>query len=330
MIHTDKTGRFKLDDAVSHTYGNATSYIIDAAFDGIGDVLDFIASNEAVHASGIRLSSIESDYNFTGTRNMAEAVNLARAGWPEGRAKMLAALSLAAAATAPRQAMKTRYDVAGEAPDVGRYLAGDPACMVNRARATDRRKPVIRVLASVGAPSMCETSHMINRGAAILAQVDAWEESGWSVELELIQESHFLRSRDDSRPRSMPNAPMADYIVNYHVMLKRAGEQLELDRVAFALIHPSMLRRLCFAIDERLDTTKMSNSAHGRTIDLLDVKPNGEAPQIITAYTDSGPLVYLPPIQAKHVEANTFSTAEMAVAAVTPYFERAIYHNEAA
>ena len=68
---------------------------------------------------------------FAGTATWEEAERLATVGWSEGRRQIIYAAShtrLTSRVSAPLWS----FDVAGEYPDVPRFVAGDPECMVTR------------------------------------------------------------------------------------------------------------------------------------------------------------------------------------------------------
>jgi hypothetical protein len=77
---------------------------------------------------------------------------------------------------------------------------------------------------------------IINRGAAVVALIDKIQSEGQRVEL--IAFCHIAGRRND-------RLIMA-------VTVKRPEEPIDMDRVAFALAHPSMLRRAFFRVVEFL------------------------------------------------------------------------------
>lgn len=71
-----------------------------------------------------------------------------------------------------RRQFVTINDVAGGAPNVGAFLAGNPANMRRRARAMSEQAPLV-ILADLVSSGGIEASHLQKRGAAILALVRA-------------------------------------------------------------------------------------------------------------------------------------------------------------
>lgn len=297
---------------------------LSCEFDGLGDAIDYInrAPIDRSISSAFRVSNQRN--SFTGTASMGEAQKLARDGWKEGRDRMQAALALAVAATAPLQTVTPRFDVAGEYPDVARFLGGDPANMVNRGRAIDRRKSNIRLLVSACTSSNVTPHQIMTRGAAILAQVDAWEANGWQVEIAVCFEDAV---EYQETPRSF--SPMNWYGVNGRktfvrnpiINVKRAGDPVELDRLAFALVHHSMQRRIMFGLSEAIDTYMEVKAGFGAPVNLRACTPSP-----LAEIAEAGPLVYLPSVYSG--TAAPFNDHEAAAGYMSAQFSRAVHPDD--
>lgn len=157
------------------------------------------------------------------------AFDKARHGWPEGRAKMVDAMAKARPSVSLPPAFT--MDVAGAYPDPAAAAAGAPDCMVSFDPVEVRHKPIVRIAVNVWASGAYEPNEFTNYGAAVLSYIDAIESSGFRVELTMLCHCKMSRTKDTYSGR---------------VMIKRAEEPLDIDRVAFCLTHPSMLRRLWF------------------------------------------------------------------------------------
>lgn len=156
------------------------------------------------------------------------ALELADTGWEEG-VKNLSAL----AATVPNNTIVTKtYGVAGELPDVPRYLAGDPFNMVHRGK-NKVPKPTMTIALNVRASCMVGAQEMANFGAAICALVDRLESRRVRVELLGLIGTNGVKR----------------YCISWGI--KRAEDSLDLSAVAFSYAHPAMFRRLGFAAMER-------------------------------------------------------------------------------
>jgi hypothetical protein len=160
------------------------------------------------------------------------ALRLASEGWPEG-VQQLHAL----AATVPNNTLVTHeYGIAGERPDVPRYLAGDPLHMVHRGR-TKVPKPTMTIALNIRVSAAVGAQEAANFGAAMCALVDRLESRRVRVELLGLMATNST-SRGSKR-----------WAMSWSI--KRAEDPLDLSAVAFSYAHPAMFRRLGFAIMER-------------------------------------------------------------------------------
>jgi hypothetical protein len=75
----------------------------------------------------------------------------------------------------------------------------------------------------------------MNRGAAILSVIDSIENMGTSIELAVT---------NTSRSQGV--------YIQTQTLVKRSGEHIDFDAIAFASAHPSMFRRIGFATWERV------------------------------------------------------------------------------
>lgn len=211
--------------------------------DGLSDLLDHIATVPNVSAHQTSDNYGRADFQGTGT--MAQALDLARYGWPEGREKMKAGLASAALLQPAAPVPVTSYDIAGAFPDVGLFCAGDPACMVSYDEQDAKARPIYRIIVNISYMAAVEPQTIINRGAAILSFIDKLESEGARVEL-------LAHRSAEKEGKTMSLA----------FPIKRADEPLDIDRVAFVLANPAMLRRIAWAITERNRTLCSWFGAH--------------------------------------------------------------------
>lgn len=165
-----------------------------------------------------------------GTRE--EAFDKARNGWAEGRANMVEAMAKARPAVSLPPAFT--MDVAGAYPDPAAAAAGAPDCMVSFDPVEARHKPIVRIAVNVWASSAYEPHEFTNYGAAVLSYVDAIEGAGFRIELTMLCHCKMDSGRNNGHTYSG------------RVILKRAEEPVDIDRLTYCLTHPSMLRRLWF------------------------------------------------------------------------------------
>lgn len=178
---------------------------------------------------------------FTGTGSLREACDLAH-GWDEG-ARQVEARKVAVRAsvgTASRREVRMR-EVGPGTLSMGAYLSGHPQPYVtlnNRNVARRGKGKIVRIRVNFTASGAVPTSIITRRGGAVCALIEALEAAGRRVELTAVVSVKGTTQGSKWIAR---------------IMVKRAEQRLNLPVVAYALAHPSMLRRLMFAAIERED-----------------------------------------------------------------------------
>ena len=181
-------------------------------------------------------------HNWSTTTTRAEAMGLAQKGWAEGREKIAAALAKSRPLLRPARVKALSLDVAGAYPFVPAAAAGDPACMYHIGESEKATRPILRLVSEGWGSGGIDARNLVNRGAALLAHIDQLEAS--DIRCEVVQ--RYSASNYDDMVYQGKNYPRQrlNYVVD--ITVKRADEPLELDRMAFMLVHPSALRRLYF------------------------------------------------------------------------------------
>ena len=169
---------------------------------------------------------------FSGTRNFSAAMDLVTNGWPEGRAKLTTAM--AAAQTTSTFTPSLVMDVAGAYPIAALAAAGDPCSMVDLAPVEDRVRPIVRLLVQRAGSAAYSVDEFTNYGAAIMSYIEGLEGAGFRCEVTVCFASDFQSDGDQFTT----------------VVVKRAEEPIEIDRMAFVMVHPAFFRRIAFAVYE--------------------------------------------------------------------------------
>lgn len=183
--------------------------------------------------------------DFYGTPNREVAFKLASMGWSEGR-KLISK----ARAQMPKASAKVRiveWDVGGAYPDSARASAGVPDCMVTNGNVVEFPSQIIRIVVSASTPWSTPTPEYINRGAAILSAIEAAELCGYAVQVEVEETSYRFKEG-----------------FSCSILLKQAGQPIDLDSLAFFLIHPSSLRRVFFALIETENKLINMHNGYGK------------------------------------------------------------------
>lgn len=170
-----------------------------------------------------------------GSKSYDDAVKMARQGWTDIRPEVDALVEKIEHVIAPalQPAFQSYFDVSGGMVDVGRFLDGEPECMVET-RLVNVAKPgrVISILIDGFYSASIDPESIKARGAAIIGLVDSLERMQHGTEI--WYETSF---------RGNP--------LTYLVKLKSAEDVLDIDTLMFAIAHPSAYRRINFAAQER-------------------------------------------------------------------------------
>ena len=215
---------------------------------------DFLTEARRPDATGEGQADTGGAYRkrWTWTGSLKEAMSLAEAGWSDGFKE----LSLRADGIVHRLAgngdLLSIQAEAGDEVDIGLFMSEDPECMIEY-QLSARRKPVVKFVVSASFASGVSPETIYNRGAAVVAAIDQIEASGMRCEVELS-----FDTRNDGR------------IYRTRVPLKRADDAVDRDKLAFAICHPSTLRRLYFRLAERFgkdDWEKRGGGSYGTPVD---------------------------------------------------------------
>ena len=229
------------------------AYKHDMTFESLAECAQWIRGNENMWRPENQ-SDHEEPRTWNGNITLEQALTLAEFGWPEGRNHMSdVTCEMHPEDLDVEMAESFSMDVAGAYPVVPLACAGDPCHMVD-VQAIEVPHKIIRVVVTLANSWSINAQTLMTYGAAVLSYVDALESAGWSCE---------VIGRFDSRAHRN--------VMAMSVMLKAAGAPLDIDTLAFALVHPAMLRRLFIAYIERfLDSQPHFKSGHGR--------PHGDNP----------------------------------------------------
>lgn len=263
----------------------------------VSDAVSYDTVYEAIEAAKKpkyfeRSSSTKtSDPEWSGSESWDAMVDTVKRGWVDGRASVASGLKHLFASDSARIAngASVDYDVAGAYPDVPMALAGEMEHMINLGDDVGA-KPIVRLAISLGANCSVSSSAIMNRGAAVCALVDEIEGAGNSCEI------HAVWTNTCGRAKAV-----------YSVGVKRAGEVLPIDEIAFCLGHTSMLRRVFFSMMERHKFAEKHGyeDSYGRSVEL-------------DGYDWPNDCIYLAGINS---DPSSYGTPESAMAKVRKLYE---------
>ena len=208
-------------------YGKKTSYIRE--FDGLNEFESYITNtplNDTFRWQ--KLSSTDGSYGFTQTHSYEEATKLFKDGWDKMAQDLTKKLTVIQNQVVDAQVQKILYDVVGFQASVPRYLQGIPTSMVNKKRVPVKQR-VITLNKDISYNCGITTEQIIEASVQTLQLIKKIEAQGIRVNLNLIWGVTAGDTKEVAKIR-----------------LKSANERLNISKLAFPLVHPSMLRRLCF------------------------------------------------------------------------------------
>lgn len=216
--------------------------VLSRYFDTWGDYLDYCehAPRDDRRLSPDNPSTGEGSYQrkFSGVSSFKEAMNLALTGWEEGanRSKKLAD-PLFDRVSSLIEKPEIVYDVTGMQIDIGRYMDNEPECWQRYEYKIDQGDGtrIIKMFYNVSASAGITKEVIEAKGAVASVMIELLEYAGNRVEL------------------YVGDAGVGgNYKFENYVLLKKADQPLDMPRIAFAVSHPAMLRRLGFACIERI------------------------------------------------------------------------------
>lgn len=200
-------------------------------------------------------SSVENDYDFSQTNSFEEATDLLRNGWDDMSKKLTQKLNTACKTLQPMKAQRNVLSVAGYQPVVALYLAGVPQNMIDKQMVVKKQK-VIELTKSVSYNAGVDKEQIVEESIKAMMIVKKLEAQGFRIKLNLV-----LGTSADSRN------------VICKVCIKQPGERLNVSKLAFPMVHPSMLRRLFFRyIEVNPDVTNGYGWGYGRPVHANELK----------------------------------------------------------
>lgn len=201
-------------------------------------------------AECLRPSQLESKNGsayFTGTASMVDCLSVAQNGWEEGRKmidKYTKEYNTHWAKFFPQQDFGSdlKADVSGSIINIDAYIMGDPECMLDFSPNEDKPQEakgqkLQRIIVNACCNCHVKIETIYQRGSLIASLVNSMELSGYNIEVILVwQVDH------------------GGLQLRYTLTLKNFQDFLDVDKLAFAVAHPSMLRRFIFALIEQEPT----------------------------------------------------------------------------
>lgn len=166
--------------------------------------------------------------NWYGTKSFNEATELFKNGWQFGAEELTKKLKVAETQKDVQTAYKNVLSMCGYQAVVPLYLQGVPNNMINK-KIVPVKNRVITINKTISVSSSVSSETMKNESIKCFQIIKKIEQSGIRVNLNLMMSSGHACVK---------------------IRLKSASEKLNISKLAFPLVHPSMFRRLYFRFIE--------------------------------------------------------------------------------
>ncbi|MBZ0158413.1 MAG: hypothetical protein K8I29_19620 [Alphaproteobacteria bacterium] len=168
----------------------------------------------------------------------AEAEKCLISGWPEGSEVIALIADVLESKMEIEAGISYNYDVTGECIDVGAYLEGVPECWL-AAVPEERQKPSLEIIVNCSISSGVKESKIINRGAVITALIDALHRH-YALKVNFVERCNGEHENGFNRENLRIELPVDT----------RNGYSR--DMIAFLTACPAYLRRILFAVTEKV------------------------------------------------------------------------------
>lgn len=219
--------------------GYCEKYMVE--FDSIYDFVEYITKTKfnRFFEDEYKQQSKTGSKKFTGTESYDEAMDLLKNGWDDMAKTLQQRLVVKEKQVVYGAKQKPTYDIAGYQACVPRYLQGIPTNMVNKKSVPIKQK-VITINKSISYNWTIKTEQIIEESVKAMQIVKKLEAQGLKVNLNVF----FGAYTSDRRT-----------LIIAKVKVKNANERLNVSKLAFPLVNPSMLRRLFFKFVEVYNKT---------------------------------------------------------------------------
>lgn len=219
---------------------NENCKVKEVVFTNPQELLNYIKDTPETNNSHREMAGF-CNYSF------ADALKMLKSGWPEGIKEVDIKAHEILTLTQADQSIY-QYAVTGDFLDIGAYLSGQPECFLYESKESIK-KEVVKITCNISASCEISQDTIKNKGAAMLALIDKLYQTHF-VELDLIIKSHDCMGYDIT--------------FKYQVNLKEGYDK---DMIAFIICNPAYLRRIYFAICEKI-TGKNNCRGYGAPRDI--------------------------------------------------------------
>lgn len=200
-------------------------------------------------------ASVSGGKSFTKTESFDEAVNLFKTGWSDMASKLVQRLKVIENKTEPTMKPRNTLGVCGYQAIVPLYLQGVPNNMMNKKMVPIKQK-VVTINKSIDYNGGVKADQIIEESIKAMQIIKKLEAQGYRCNLNIVLGSSESKN---------------GFVVK--VRIKSANEKMNISKLAFPLVHPSMLRRLFFRfIEVYPNITKDYVGGYGRPASTSELR----------------------------------------------------------
>jgi O-acetyl-ADP-ribose deacetylase (regulator of RNase III) len=226
--------------------------VIFEHFRTLEELIDTVESRpyNKIWETGEKASQRTTDKSWYGTENYAESIELIKNGYKEPLERLKRELFKINKQTSVSKP-KLTTNVVGFAPHIPNALQGIPTSMITRENRQEKTK-TIHLMYGFSAIGDISGTDLIQGGTKFIGLVNSLELSGYRVKLDIVR---------------CTTATPSDAI-GFTVNLKQYTQNLNLLKLCYPLVHPSMLRRTSFKWGETLPNLEDGRyyGGHGSTL----------------------------------------------------------------
>ena len=240
------------------------AHMVKEHFDSIHKLLNTVDSRPNNSEMKNEHASKKNDKSFTGTKSWDEAVDLFRNGYKDVLPKIQSGVSRNLKATATANRRNVRMGVVGYAPHVPNAILNLPNSMIY----TESQPQKIKAISIYYSPtSYCgtDTQEFIDSGICMLSAINRLELSGVRVNLNVV----VFTARNTSNWKGNEDCE----ITFATVKVKDFREHLDIQKLCFPVVHPSLFRRFGFRWLETSPDIKHSGWKFGYGCYAQDLEP---------------------------------------------------------
>lgn len=242
-------------------------------FDSINEFYQYISKtpfNETFQWSAHR--SVECGIafeSFSKTRSFEQAVELLKNGWDDMAKQLQNKIASKDVNVQMVQIQKSVLSVQGFQPVVPLYLAGVPQNMVSKQMQPVKQK-VVNITKSINYSAFVSSDKIVEESIKVMQLVRKLERQGIKCNISVAL-----------------GVEAGGRTLVCKIKVKNASERLNVSKLAFPLVHPSMLRRLLLRyIEVCPDTIGAFRDGYGHPIDLNTMRQLFDKEFVIPAKWD--------------------------------------------